>query len=134
MLSVAVSDSANKCGDDNLRAFATHSEHGIVEYAVMAPFAEGLFLRLGESEIYFSSPHLLCAVILAGFQEFIGADDSESVIRIRGHRVLAAFATRECEQSGTDTKAAREISEQRSVFVVGVGDNHHHAGGGAEAF
>ncbi len=76
---------------------------------------------------------MLCAVILAGLQEFIGADDSESVIRIGGHRVLAAFATREREQSGTDAKAAREISEQRAVFVVGVGDDHHHAGGGAEA-
>ncbi len=60
MLSVAVGDAADECGDDNLRALATHGEHGIVEYAVVAPFVEGFFLRLGESEIT-SVPHICFA-------------------------------------------------------------------------
>ena len=32
-----------------------------------------------------------------------------------------------------DAEAAGEIGEQRAVFVVGMGDDDHEAGGGAEA-
>jgi len=46
---------------------------------------------------------------------------------------LAAFTAGEGEQRGADAEAAGEISEQRAVFVVGVGDDDHEAGGGGEA-
>jgi hypothetical protein len=52
---------------------------------------------------------------------------------VGGHGVLAAFAAGEGEQRAAHAEAAREISEQRAVFVVGVGDDHHQAGGGGEA-
>ena len=52
---------------------------------------------------------------------------------IGGHGVLAAFAAVEGEQRGADAEAAGEIGEQSAVLVVGVGDDHHDAGGGTEA-
>ncbi len=107
-------------------------EHGVVEDAVVAPLLEGLFLRLGEAEVDFGAPELLGAVVLVGVEEFVGAEDAEGVVEFAGHGVLAAFAAGEREERGADAQAAREIGEQGAVFVVGVGDDHHQAGGGAE--
>ena len=53
---MAVGDAADEGGDDDLRPFAAHRQHRIVEHAVVAPPGEGFFLRLGEAEVGLSAP------------------------------------------------------------------------------
>ena len=108
-------------------------EHGVVEDAIMAPLLEGFFLRLGKAEVDFGAPELLGAVVLVGFEEFVGAEDAERVVSFGGHGVLAAFAASQREERGADAEATREISEQGAIFIVGMSDDHHDAGGGVEA-
>ena len=83
MVAVAVGDAADKGGDDDLRALAAHGQHGVVEDALVAPFGEGLLLRLGEAEVDLRAPKLLCAVILVGLQQFVGADEAQRVVSCR---------------------------------------------------
>ena len=56
MMAVAVGDSANKVGEDDLRTLAAHGQHRVVEYALMAPAGKGLLLRLGEAEVHLCAP------------------------------------------------------------------------------
>ena len=133
MVSVSVGDAADEGGDNDLGALAADCEDSVVKDAVVAPFCEGFLLCFGEAEVDLGAPVLLDAVILIGLEEFVGADEAEGVVRVGGHGVLAAFAAGEGEQRGADAEAAGDISEQRAVFVVGVGDDDHEAGGGGEA-
>ena len=134
VVAVAVGDAADEGGDDDLGALAADGEDGVVEDAFVAPAGECFFLRFGEAEVDLCSPELLGAVVLAGFQQFVGADEAEGVVGIGRHGVLAAFAAGERKQGAADAEAAGEIGEERAVFVVGVGDDHHEAGGGGKAF
>ena len=61
MLAVAVGNAADESGDNDLRPLLPHGEHGIVEHAVVSPLLEGFLLRLGEAEVGFRAPQLLCA-------------------------------------------------------------------------
>ena len=133
VVAVAVGDAADKGGDDDLRALAADGEDGVVEDAVVAPAGKGFFLSFGEAEVDLGAPELLCAVEFVGLEEFVGADEAEGVVAVGGHGVLAAFAAGEGEQGAADAEAAGESCEQRAVLVVGVGDDHHQAGGGGEA-
>ena len=49
-----------------------------------------------------------------------------------GHQVLAAFAAVEREHGDACALAAGEVGEHAAVFVVGVGDDEHEGGAGAE--
>ena len=133
MVAVAICNAADEGGDDDLGALAADGEDGVVEDAVVAPAGEGFFLCFGEAEVGFSAPELLCAVVLAGLEEFAGADEAEGVVGVGRHGVLAAFAAGEGEQRAADAEAAGEVGEQGAVFVVRVGDDHHEAGGGGKA-
>ena len=132
MLAMAVGDAADEGGDDDLGTLAANGENGVVEDAIVTPLLECFFLRFRESEVDFGSPELLCAVVLVGLEEFVGAEDAEGVVGFGGHGVLAAFAARQGEEHGADAEAAGEIGEQGAIFVVRVGDDHHDAGGGIE--
>jgi len=99
----------------------------------VAPAGEGFLLRFGKAEVDFRAPELLGAVVLAGLEELVGADEAEGVVGVGGHGVLTAFAAGEREEGAADPEAAGKIGEQGAVFVVGVGDDHYEAGGGGEA-
>jgi hypothetical protein len=133
VVAVAVCNAADEGGDDDLRALAADGEDGVVEDAVVAPASEGFFLRFGEAEVDLCSPELPGAVVLAGFEELVGADEAEGVVGVGRHGVLAAFSAGEREEGAADAEAAGKIGEERAVFVVRVGDDHHEAGGGGEA-
>ena len=130
---MAVSNAADEGGDDDLGAFAADGQHGVVEDAVVTPAGEGFLLSLGETEVDLGTPELFCAVVFARLEEFVGADEAQGVVAVGGHGVLATFAPGEGEERAPDAEAAGEICEQRTVFVVGVGDDHQDAGGGGEA-
>ena len=66
------------------------------------------------------------------FSKLVGADEAQRIVGFAGHGILAAFAAGEGEQRAAHAEAARKISEQGAVFVVGVGDDHHHAGSGGK--
>ena len=112
---------------------APHRQHGVVENAVVAPARERLLLSFRETEVDFGAPELIGAVVFVGLQKLVGADDAKSVVALARHGVLAALAAREREQRAAHAQPAGKVSEQRAVFVVGVGDDHEQAGGGAEA-
>jgi len=133
MVAVAVGDAADEGGDDDLRALAADGQDSVVEDAVVAPAGEGFLLRFGEAEIDFSAPELFYAVVFAGLEELVGADEAQSAVAVGGHCVLSAFAAGEGEEGAAHAEVAGESCEQRAVLVVGVGDDHHQAGGGGEA-
>src|SRR5262249_43672566 len=95
VLSVSVRDSTDEGRYDDLRTFAPHREHGIVEHAVVSPARKGLFLSLRESEVGLSAPQLVGAVVFVGFEKLVGADDTESIVAVSGHSILSALAARE---------------------------------------
>ena len=133
MVSVAVGDAADECGDDDLWALAADGQDGVIKDALMTPAGEGFFLSFGEAEVDFRSPELFGAVVFAGFKEFIGADEAQGIVGLGGHRILAAFAAGEGEQCAACAESAGEIGEERAVFVVGMGDDHQDARSGLEA-
>ena len=56
MLSVAVRDTTNKSGHNNLWTLAPHRQHCIIEHAIMSPARERFLLRLRETKVRFGSP------------------------------------------------------------------------------
>ena len=96
------------------------------------PISKGFFLRFREAEVGFSAPQLLGAEVLVGLEQFVGAHEAHRVVGVGGHGVLAAFAAGEGEERDTCAQAAREVGEQRAIFIVRMSDDEHHAGGGSE--
>ena len=132
VLAVAVGNSADKGGDDDLRPHLAYRQHCIVEHAVVSPAGEGFLLSFGEAEVRFGAPELFGAVVLVGLEQFVGADETERVVGVGGHGVLAALAAGEGEERDAHAESAREIGEQRSVLVVRVRHDVQHAGSGAQ--
>jgi hypothetical protein len=60
----------------------------------------------------------------------LGAHQRELILHVVGHDVLTTLAAVQGEQSHAGALAAGFIGEHASVFVVGVGDDHHDAGAG----
>ena len=92
VLAVAVRGAAYEdCREDQWPVEADGSD-GIVEDAVVGPLGEGLFLGLGEAEVDFRAEELVDAEVAVGGEELLGADETEGVVEVCGHEVLAAFA------------------------------------------
>ena len=82
MVAVAVSNSADEGGDDDLRALAADGEDGVVENAVVAPTGEGFLLSLREAEVHLSAPELFCSVVFIGLEQLVGADEAEGAVAV----------------------------------------------------
>ena len=132
MLAVTVAHRADKRRQHDLRANHAHGKHGVVEHAIVAPLGERLFLRLRKSEIGFGAPQLANAVVLVGLQQLLRANESEGIVALGRHGVLAAFAARKREQRYARAESARKVGEQRAIFVIGMGHNGQHACRGAQ--
>jgi hypothetical protein len=94
--------------------------------------AEGLFLGFGEAEVDLGAEELVDVHVAVGGEEFLGADEAKGVVEVGGHEVLAAFAAVEGEGGDARSLAAGEVGERAVVLVVGVGDDEHEGGAGAE--
>ena len=121
-----------KTAGDDERAIEADGADGVVEDAVVAPLGEGFFLGFGEAEVDLGAEELVDVHVAVGGEEFLGADEAEGVVEVAGHEVLAAFAAVEGEGGDARALAAGEVGEHAVVFVVGVGDDEHEGGAGAE--
>ena len=134
VMAVAIGRSADKGGQDDLRPHHAHREHRVVKHAIVAPLGEGFFLGFGEAVVGLSAPQLLRAIILVGSEQLVGADETQRIVTLGRHGVQTAFAARKREQCDAHAEAAREIGHESAVFIVGMGDDEEHSGGGAQAF
>ena len=121
-----------KTDGDHERAIEADGADGVVEDAVVAPLGEGLFLGFGEAEVDLGAEELVDAHVAVGGEQLLGADEAEGVVEVGGHQVLAAFAAVEGEGGDAGALAAGEVGEHAVVLVVGVGDDEHEGGAGAE--
>ena len=71
-------------------------------------------------------------MVAVGGEELLGADEAEGVVEVGGHEVLATFAAGEGKHGDACALAAGEVGKQAAVLVVGVGDDEHERGAGAE--
>ncbi len=62
----------------------------------------------------------------------MSAHQGELIPQVVGHDVLTTLAAGQGEQSHARTLAAGFIGEHAAILVVGVGDDHHDAGAGAQ--
>src|SRR5262249_32459122 len=106
--------------------------HRFAEQADRVPLLHGFFAGFGKTEIDCASPILIDAVVTIGREEFLGARDSELVVEVRRHGVLATLAASEGQERGADSGAASFVSEHAAVFIVRVGGDHEEAGAGLD--
>ena len=121
-----------KTAGDDQRAVEADGADCVVEDAVVGPLGEGLFFGFGEAEVDLGAEELVDGHVAVGGEEFLGADEAEGVVEVGGHEVLAAFAAVEGEDGDARALAAGEVGQHAAVLVVGVGDDEHEGGAGAE--
>ena len=100
----------------------------------MSPFLEGFSGGLGEAEIDGAREKLLRSVDAPRRQQLLGADDAQRVALLGADQVLAALAPGERQVSGANLAAAREIGQQRRVFIIRMSGDHQHGAGDVEPF
>ncbi len=132
MVAVAVGGAADEDGGEDERAVEADGADGVVEDAFVGPLGEGFFPGFGEAEVDDGAEELVGAGVAVFAEELLGANEAEGVVEVGGHEVLAAFAAVEGEHGDAGAEAAGLEGEEAAVFVVGVGDDEHHGGAGAE--
>ena len=133
MLAVAVARRAAEAQDDHVGTEAADHPNHVAEDFVAAPLLETFLGRFGEAEIDGAREELLRAVDAPGRQQLLGADDAELVALFGADQILPAFAARQRKIAGAHLAPARQISEQRGVFVIGMRGDHQHAADDVEA-
>ena len=129
---MAVGGAADEGAGEDERAVKADGADGVVEDAVVGPLGEGFFLGFGEAEVDLRAEELVDAHEAVGGEELLGAEEAEGVVEVGGHEVLAAFAASEGEHGDAGAGSAGFEGEEAAVFVVGVGDDVHQGGSGAE--
>ena len=132
VLAVAVGDAADEDGGEDQGTIEADGADDVVEDAFVSPDGEGFVEGLGEAEVGDAGEVLIDAVAAAGSQELLGAHQRELIPQVVGHDVLATLATVQGEESHARTLAAGFVGEHAAILVVGMGDDHHEAGAGAQ--
>ena len=99
---------------------------------VAAPLLQSFIKGLGEAVIRRGGEELGCAVIAVSLKQLFRAHQSQRIPKVRRHFVGAALAAIERQQADARAHGTRFIGQRGPVFVVGVGDDHQHAGAGVE--
>jgi len=102
------------------------------EDALVLPFVEGFFASLGKAVVDGASPILVDAVITAGREKLLGANQAKGVVHIGRHGVLAALAAIQRQQHSAHTRSASLEGQHAAVLIVGMSGNHHQAGAGLQ--
>ena len=83
VLAVAIGSCAHEDGGEDQRSSHADHAHYVGEHSVVIPLVERFFARFGEAVIDGASPILIDAVIAAGREKLLGANQAESVVHIR---------------------------------------------------
>ena len=117
-------------GDDHVGAEPADGEDDVGEHRVPAPDGERLLGALRVAEVARAREELLRAVLGAGREQLLGADEPEPGTEVRPDEVLAPVAPGDRQVSRAEQHPVGEVGEQPGVLVVGVGrdeeDVAHH--------
>ncbi len=122
-----IGDAADKGRRNHQGTIHSHRAHRVIEHALMSPLLKGLFNRLRKAVVGNPSPILFDAVILIRLQELVGANQPQSIVGVARHHVLPALAAGQRHHRSPHPIASRLIGQHAAVFIIGMGDNRHHA-------
>ena len=112
---------------------ADHSHHVAERDVMPAPLLKSLIRILGIAEIGDPAEALFHSVVAIGCSKLQRAQHAQHIEQVAADLVLAAFAASQSHQQRRYSLAARLEGQHASVFVVGMRDGLHQAGGGLQA-
>jgi hypothetical protein len=132
VLAVAIGDASDKDGGEDQGTIEADGADDIIEDAIVSPDGEGLIQGFGKAEVGDAGEILIDAVAAAGGQELLGTHQGELIPKVVGHDVLSTLAPIQGEQGHTRALAARFVGEHAAILVIGMSDDQHETGAGAE--
>ena len=120
MMAMAVSRSARKTKNDDVWPESADVPDDVAQDLFSWPLSERFLGGFGESEIDRAGEKLLATIDAAGGEQLLGANEAHLRTLFTADQVLSAFAASERTVGRAHVPPAREISQHRRAFVIGM--------------
>ena len=109
-----------KSRDQHIRTKYSDDAHDVRKHLLMIPFGERLPVILGIAKVPRAAEELLAAINAPRRQQFLRANHSQLIAELRPEQILPAVPARERNICRAIKSAARKISDQLRVLIVGM--------------